>query len=166
MSHISKAVIHRAFHDRECIQEALEELNVSYRQQGNSYVIGGGLTIENTSNGCLINYYYERPEHLSFLSDFTRMYDLKIEEKIEKLRLEEARFKEEAALQQFSQEEIRKQELELRRKRMKMENERKKELEKINQKVNNILERAKKYGYEIREERVGTERIIQLVKRI
>jgi hypothetical protein len=94
------------------------------------------------------------------------MYDLKIEEKIQKLRLEEARVKEEAALQQFSQEERRKQELELRRKRMKMENERKKELEEKNRKVNNILERAKKYGYEIREERVGTERIIQLVKRI
>lgn len=166
MSHISKAVIRRAFHDRECIQESLEKLNVCYNQQGNSYVIGSGLTIENTSEGCLINYYAGSPEHLSFISNFTKMYDLKIEEKIEKLRLEEARVKEEAALQQFSQEERRKQELELRRKRMKMENERKKELEEKNQKVNNILERAKKYGYEIREERVGTERIIQLVKRI
>lgn len=166
MSHISKAVIQRAFHDQECIQKALEELNVNSRQQGNSYVIGDGLTIENTSNGCLINYYPEYQHHLSFISDFSRMYDLKIEEKIQKLRLEEARVKEEAALQQFSQEERRKKELELRRKRMKMENERKKELEEKNRKVNNILERAKKYGYEIREERVGTERIIQLVKRI
>jgi uncharacterized protein YaaW (UPF0174 family) len=105
----------------------------------------------------------------SFVHKLERAYKTILDEKIEKIKLEEARMKEKDLLSQLSSEEVRSKELELRKERMRLEAVKRKEenelKKQIEEKVAAIKEKAMKLGYQIKEEVRGKEKVMVLVRR-
>lgn len=173
MSSIVRAFLLRQLTDIECIEEALKALGKECTHTENQIIINQNLRLDLTAWGAKLNYrtemYTTGFEINHFIEDLMKEYSKRLEEKIERLKLEEARIKEKVAFDQFSEEERRQKENGLRKERMRLEAIKRKEeaylKKQIEQKVVAIREKAAQLGYQIKEELKGKERVIVLVQR-
>lgn len=173
MSNITKAVILQSkFYDKECIIETLRRMNIKFIEQGKIIMIPDlnfRLVMEKDAFTVVYdNLYAEQVKQ--FISRFMYIYRKTFEEKLERIRLEELKIQEEKILAEVArQKELEQRMLELRKKRMRLEKIKKKEeierKREIANKVKEIIENAKKYGYEIKVEEKENERVIVLVRR-
>lgn len=172
MSSVIKALILGEMKDLECVEEALKRLNISYTTQGNFLIISTDIKLEKLTTGVRVVYQtsYElgNEQVNNLVANLTRTYATVLEEKIERLKLEEARLQEDKILQKFNKAD---QEAELRRierERFKLEAVKRKEeieLQKTIQiKGEKIKKLAKKLGYRVNEDSKGKETIFVLVR--
>jgi len=174
MSSRVKAFILQDMNDVECIEEALDAMGESYTKNQNQIVISPNLKIDISSHQAELEVTYDRADsnHINtnqFIADLTKEYNKIIKEKIERLKLEEAKVRESEVLEQFSEDEKRKKELKLKKERLRLEAIKRKEKaelrKKISEKANAIRDKAKKLGYQIKEEVKGEERVMVLIRR-
>ncbi len=172
MSSVIKALILSEMKDMECVEEALKRLNISYTTQGSFLVISNDIKLEKLTTGVRVVYQtsYElgNEQVNNLVANLTRTYATVLEEKIERLKLEEARLQEDKTLQKFNKAD---QEAELRRierERLKLEAVKRKEeieLQKTIQiKGEKIKKLAKKLGYRVNKDSNGKETIFVLVR--
>jgi len=170
MSSSTRAIILKNYTDIECVTASLNMLGLNYRDNGTNISLDNGINLINKNSEISISYLSNNKAHLKFISDFPKTYDKILAEKIEKMRIEEAKLKEAAALNQFSEKERKEQEMRIRLERKKLEEIKRKEekelKEKIAASVKNIKEKAEKFGFVVKEEIRGKEKILQLVRRI
>ena len=167
-----RAIILRNLNDREAIEEALKAMKCHYVLKGNTIEITGEMAIELTSAGAQLRYIirdnWQNQKLNTFIDDLNRNYDQILNDRIEKLKLEEARLNEKAILDKFSEEEKKKKELALRKERMRLEAVKRKEsaqlMRIIEEKAVTIRERAARLGYRIKEEVRGKDKVMVLVR--
>ena len=159
--------------DIECIASALDALGQKYTRIENGYHLSNNATIM-VINGKTEIKYRERDEYMDiainkFIQELTKTYVKKLNEKIERLKLEEARIKEKSALEIFSETERKQREKEIEMERVKLESIKRKEeialKRKIEEKAAKLKEKAAQLGYRISEEVKGKERIFVLIRR-
>ncbi len=172
MSSVIKALILGEMKDLECVEEALKRLNITYKTQGNFLVINNDIRLEKMKTG--IKVLYQRRYESSYVqmnnlvANLTRTYAKVLEEKIERLKLEEARLQEEKTLQKFNEAERKAELLKIERERLKLEAiKRKEEIElqkTIQTKREKIKELAQKLGFKVNKEVKGKETIFVFVR--
>lgn len=161
MSCIMRAkIVPCKFLNSECLELALQECPCPE-----------GVTLLKRENEFIINYSLNHyPNHLSFVNNFPKIYNLKAEEMLERLRREQAELKENSAQGAFEEEDRRKKEIELKREIKKLEKERKTEAEEhkkdIEKKVEIMVQRARTAGFVPKKEEINGKVRIQLVRRI
>ena len=167
-----RAIILRNLNDREAIEEALKVMKCHYVLKGNTIEITEDMGIELVPSGTQLRYIirdnWQNQKLNTFIDDLNRNYDQVLNDRIEKLKLEEARLKEKAILEKFSEEEKKKKELALRKKRLLLETVKRKESAQlkriIEEKATAIRERAARLGYRVKEEVRGKEKVMVLVR--
>lgn len=176
MSNITRAVIIQSkFHDLECVFEALEQMGVRYSRVGtqNNYRVDIPeyyLRFECRGNTVYAVYDTENTRAKQFIYEFMKVYKKVLDEKLERLHLEELKLHEQQVLAEIAkQEELRRRAQKIKRRRLQLEKARKREeiemRREIEQKKKIIVERAKRLGYDIREEVHGNEIVLVLVRR-
>lgn len=171
-SHVRAFIIHKMI-DIDCIEEALKTLGKTYTRTSNHIIIDQNIEINVTQQGAKLiyqsGYSPERLDINKFVFELTQAYERSLQEKIERLRLEEAKMKEQNVLSQFSEEERIRKENEIRKEKMRLEAIKRKEeadlKKQIEQKVSALKEKAASLGYEVKEEVRGKERIMVMVRR-
>lgn len=172
MSTIVRAFLLRELMDAECIEESLKEINHAYTKSKNKIILDQNLAIEMTPSGARLNYIiqegWNNVEINSFIEKLTKAYTKKLNEKIERLKLEEAKMREVEALKQFAEDERKQRELEFRTERMKLEAIKRKEevalKKQIEEKTTALKQKALQLGYQVKEEIKGKERILVLLR--
>ncbi len=170
MSSSIRAIILKNYIDIECVTASLNMLGINYRDNGTNISLDNGINLINKNSEISISYLSNNQTHLKFISEFPKIYEKVLAEKIEKIRIEEAKLKEVTALSQFSEKEFKEEERRIRFERKRLEEIKRKEekelKEKIAASVKNIKEKAEKFGFVVKEEIRGKEKILQLVRRI
>lgn len=168
MSTIIRALILGVMHDVDCVKETLAGLNASYTIRGENFVLANGVTIERDGSGLKLS--YSDLQAGPFLEAFTKAYRLTVESKLEALRLEEAKLREEAALRGMAESEREAEVKRLRAERERLEAVRRREAEAMHQvcdeKAQRIHEVAKARGFTIHESVQGRQRVLVLVRRL
>ncbi len=167
-SHV-RAVILRDLKDIECVKETLEQLEISYNFVGKNLVLSNNIKLQEETEGLRATFNTTNTQANSFLETFVKEYIKNFQAKLERIRLEEAKAKEAVALKQITDEEFRVRQLQLQRERRRLEQIKQQEelafKQKIDQKVQKIMTRAEKLGYQIQEQVKGKERVLVLVRR-
>ena len=149
-----RAIILRNLNDREAIEEALKVMKCHYVLKGNTIEITEDMGIELVPSGTQLRYIirdnWQNLKLNTFIDDLNRNYDQVLNDRIEKLKLEEARLKEKAILEKFSETVKRKESAQLKRI--------------IEEKATAIRERAARLGYRVKEEVRGKEKVMVLVR--
>jgi len=171
-SHI-RAVLLRKILDVEVLRDTLREMGINYTESGNRLTLDNSVTLGITEKGVNLNVRIrEQWNNITvnqFSEELTRTYTMLLEEKIERLKLEEAQLKENEALEQHEAEENKARMLALKKERLRLEAVRRKEeldlKRQIEEKVIAIKNKAMKLGYQIKEEVKGKEKIMVLIRR-
>lgn len=174
MSHRVRYMLVRNMRDLECIEKALDLLGANYVKSGKDYVLKNGTLI---NKGCCYRFEYIENESLplgaidihSFVQKFTKTYEKVLDEKISKIRIEEANLKAKQIAEQFTEEEKRKEESKLKLERARLEEIKRKELEekklKIQEAEKKIRENAAKANFQVKEEMQGGKKVLVCVRR-
>jgi len=170
MSSVVRAILLRKLLDHECVEEALKEMNMAYSKTDSLIKINEDVSIALTKKGAELKYRTERNfQTNAFVEKLTKAYTKRLEEKIERLKLEEARLNEKEALEDYAERERKQKERELRKERLRLEAIRRREetalRTKIEEKVGALKEQAKKLGYILKQEVKGKERVLVFVRR-
>jgi hypothetical protein len=173
MSSLVRAFVMRELLDSSCVEDALKEMQCDYLKEGNIIRIRQNLTITLTANGAEVSYNlrdsWQNEDVNSFMQTLAKTYAAKLEQKIEILKMNEARARENEVLGLFKEEERRTTEVRLRNERMRLEAIKRREEEslrlKIIGKVAAIKEKAKHLGYGVKEETREKEVVLVLIKR-
>lgn len=176
MSNITRAVIIQSkFYDLECVFDALKRMGVRYSKvptRDGYYVSIPEYSLKFECKGNTVNAVYNirNAKARQFIYEFMGVYKKVFNEKLERLRIEELKLHEQQALAEIAkQEELKHRAQEIKRKRLRLEKAKKREeIEKrkaIDEKKRIIIERAKKLGYDVREEVHKNEIVLVLVRR-
>ena len=174
MSAIVRAILLRKLLDHTCVEDALKEMGVIYTKTGEVIKVSNStINIHLSKKGAEIK--YRTREELqtqdvnSFIENLTLTYTKKLEEKIARLKMEEARLNEDESLELYAEEERKKRERDLRKERMRLESIKRREEAalkvKIGKKVEALKVRAKKLGLFLKQEQKGKERVLVFVRR-
>lgn len=170
MSSLTRAIILKNYTDIQCVKASLNMLGFNYMDNGINISLDNGINLINKNSEISISYLSDNQTHLKFISNFPKTYEKILAEKIEKMRIEEAKLREAAALNTFSEKERKEEEMRIHLERKKLEEIKRKEekelKEKIAASVKNIKEKAEKFGFVVKEEIRGKEKILQLVRRV
>lgn len=180
MSSVVKAILTGNLMDIECVEETLRVMGVKYSRHSGLFIIQqspelkespyNSVELFETPAGISIRYQSAfSSETNKFIEKFVKSYKERLEEKIRKVKLDEARLQEEAAMKKFSEEELTREKLKLKREKERLEEVKRREEEELKKQVDEklklIKEKAQKQGYAIREEIQGKEKVLVLVRR-
>jgi hypothetical protein len=180
MSSVVKAILTGSLMDVACVEETLKAMGIEYRRVSGLFIIQHSLELKNspynsvelfeTTNGVSIRYQSAYSSETNrFIEKFIKSYKAGLEEKIRKVKLDEARLQEEAAIKKFSEEELLREKLKIKREKERLEELKRREEEELkrqlDEKLKIIKEKAQKQGYAIREEIQGKEKVLVLVRR-
>lgn len=182
----AKIILDMGFTDWECLIEALKKTGLSFNVKNNSINItdiGLNFSLKKDNSGVYkVSFTIEKMDGketrkskekkdkiLKEVQRLHELYDRVVAEKIEKLQQEHLKMTCDELKEQLrskEEEEIKKAELEIRQRQLEMElMERQKQKEQeINNRINEIKEKAKRLGYQIKEEEVNNEKRLVLVK--
>lgn len=165
---VAKAIIPLNMLDLECVDATIKEMGIAYKIDNGTYRLANNLSLTMTPTGVSVTYNESNIDANRFIDKFIGIYKIKQEEKVKKLRLEQARLQEEAILNQYSEEELKKERAKIRRNELALEDIKRKEIElqkkKITDTITSLKEKAKKMGYNVREENQGQEKVLILIK--
>ncbi len=173
MSSIVKAILLRKLLDNQCIEDALKKMDVSFKKTGEILRISNDLSIVLSRKGAEIKYQtrggLQETELNSFVEKLTLTYTSLLEEKIRQLKLAEARLNEEHALKEYAERERKQRERELRKERMRLETIKRREEAALKVKIEKTIfalkEKARKLGFQIKQETKEKEQVLVFVRR-
>jgi len=168
-----RAVFLRKILDAEVLRDTLREMGINHTESGSRLTLENSVTLDITEKGVNLNVRIREQWNNTTLNQFSeelsKTYTKLLEEKIERLKLEEAQLRESEALEQHEVEENKARMLALKKERLRLEAVRRKEeldlKRQVEEKVAAIKKKAIKLGYQIKEEVKGKERIMVLIRR-
>jgi superfamily II RNA helicase len=154
--------------DLECVEQTLNALGIAYKKENGVYKLANNFFLTETPNGISITYNNINIDANKYIDTFIKTYNVKLEEKIKRIRMAEASLQEEAILKKYSDEELKREQVKIKREKQALDDLRSKELEgqknKINETIIKLKEKAKKFGYTVKEEVQGKEKVLIMIK--
>ncbi len=174
MSTITRSFILKEMRDKELVFETLKRLNQSFQIQNELISVSNGVELTTSSSGVIAKFEEPHmgqvPEKNRFIKELQATYLICLQEKIERLRKEQALGLERQALEKIELKEKREKDLEIKRELSRLESLKKAEeramKEKVDEKVKILQDRGKNMGYNVEIMTQGTKKVVVFTRQM